>query len=205
MSSVTISLKFGGSSNPPFDAQTALLNGVDYVRFYLDWIYLFNMAAALQLPDQSSALAIRTASPAQSSGLQKMEPRFLAMLEEAGVEAQYINDLSKFCTSTSMYAHMGATDAEMVIFLQSACKLDVTARADDFVPRCRLLMVWEACKKRREIEVAHSARREVENLPPQITDQTTHWPRRRSRRTTTSSSWITKRLRSLSGRGRWPR
>ena len=67
-----------------------------------------------------------------------MEPRILAMLEEVGVEAQYINDLAKFCITAAMYAHMATTDVEMVLFLKSACNLDVAARNTDFWPRCRL-------------------------------------------------------------------
>lgn len=59
----------------------------------------------------------------------------------------------------------------MVMYSKSACNLDVLARADDFLPRARLLIVWKACKARQEIEVKHTAQRAVETLPPQTTDQ----------------------------------
>ena len=70
------------------------------------------------------------------------------MLEEAGVGNQLITELAKFCTTAPMFAHMATTEAEMVLFLTAACNLDVQARPTDFGPRCRLMMVWDSCKKR---------------------------------------------------------
>ena len=46
-----------------------------------------------------------------------MEPTFLAMLEEAAVEAQCITDLVKRFTTAPMFEHSVTTDEEMVLLL----------------------------------------------------------------------------------------
>ena len=101
-----------------------------------------------------------------------MEAKFLSMLEDTGVDATICDKLGNAgCTSSGLFGGITGDEKEMVMYLKAACDLDVLARADDFLPRARLLIVWKACKARQDIEVQHTAQRAVENLPPQTTDQ----------------------------------
>ena len=107
-----------------------------------------------------------------TSGRAKLEGKFLSMLEDAGVSEEICNKLGESgCNSSMLFGGITEDEKEMILYLQGACNLDVTQRADDFLPRARLLIVWKACKARQEFEVKHSAQRAVENLPPQATDQ----------------------------------
>ena len=162
--------------------------------------------SSLQLPPTTSSLVIASATAAPATGKAKLEAKFLSMLEDTGVDATICDKLGNAgCTSSGLFGGITGDEKEMVMYLKAVGDLDVLARADDFLPRARLLIVWKACTARQEIEVQHTAQRAVENLPPQTTDQDFGLQRSPSKSSRSSRSWTTRRHPSRTGSGRWAR
>ena len=99
--------------------------------------------SALQLPPTSSSFVTASATAAPATGKAKLQAKFLSMLEDAGVDSTICDKLGNAgCTSSALFGGITGDEKEIVLYLKAACGLDVLARADDFLPRARLLIVW---------------------------------------------------------------
>ena len=121
-------------------------------------------AMALVLPG-SMALAI----PAVN-GREKLEPRFLTMLIQAKVPEATCDALGTAeVDSAALFGSLCPSREEMCVYFKRVLLIDPDARDTDFVIRARLLMVWESCKTRANVESTAAAERAVAQLPAQIT------------------------------------
>ena len=80
----------------------------------------------------------------------------MAALGDAGVE------------SAAIFGHVARTEEKLLKFLKTTLNLDDDARPADAVPIARLVMAWEMCRKRTEVETEVVAQRAVNHLPPQL-------------------------------------
>ena len=66
---------------------------------------------ALQCPGSSTSALALTAGPTTATGKDKLEPRLLAILSQAGVKDDYLNKLGDAdCDTVAVFAHSGFDD-----------------------------------------------------------------------------------------------
>ena len=119
------------------------------------------------------ALVLPGAAPAStapaSDGLGKLEPRFLAMLQERLIPELV---MQKFVDADileiAVYGNIGSAKDKVEEFLKLVVDVDPALRPADFALKAKLLTIWESCRTRIEVENKTSAERQVANLPPQI-------------------------------------
>ena len=80
----------------------------------------------------------------------------MAALGDAGVEL------------AAVYGHVARTEEKLLKFLKSTMNLDNDVKPADAVPIAKLVMAWEVCRKRTEVETEVAAQRAVNHLPPQL-------------------------------------
>ena len=98
-----------------------------------------------------------------------LEPRFLGLLQQARVPDDIITLLgAKGYDTAHIFGSVTKTDSDFFDFCKAVLNIDPAARADDWVKRSRLTMVWEGCKVRVDVEHKHIAERAVMQLPPQV-------------------------------------
>ena len=72
------------------------------------------------------------------------------------------------CYTIGVYAHIGTDEKSFMKYAKDCIGLDPSVNGTHAVPAAKLVMAWEACKKRSEIEVESNAHRAVNHLPPQL-------------------------------------
>ena len=98
-----------------------------------------------------------------------MDPRFLAMLSQGRVAKAHMDALGEAdCDSAALFGHVASTEIKFLAFIKGLLLLDPDARPLDAIPVAKLTLVWEACRKRTEVEQEADARRAVDHLPPQL-------------------------------------
>ena len=125
----------------------------------------------LNLPGSTTAQLVATATPtAATNGLEKLDPRFLALLQQNEVSTENMAKLGNAgCKSMALFGHVGRDEARLEAYLKSVLNLDAQARAEDIIPVAQLVIVWTACRKRAEVETEAQAQRVVNHLPPVLT------------------------------------
>ena len=102
-----------------------------------------------------------------ATGLEKLDPRFGAMMSEAGIPPE---DQAKLgtanCTTAALFGYVAKTEERLERFIKSVVGVDPENKPEDAIPFARYVLVWEACRKRRELEVESAAARAVNHLPP---------------------------------------
>ena len=63
--------------------------------------------------------------------------------------------------SKATFGHIARIEEKFLAFLKSILALDPDLRPLDAIPIAKLTLVWEACRKRAEVEQEASARRAV--------------------------------------------
>ena len=118
---------------------------------------------ALALPGQSIPPV------PQVAGVSRLEHRLLSMLIEAMVPQAQIEALANADVTTSALLGAIASDrAQFETFCKDLLNLDPTARAADFLPRAKLIMVWDRCRQVEAVESKAAAERAQLQLPPQV-------------------------------------
>ena len=125
----------------------------------------------LNLPGSTTAQLVASATPtAATNGLEKLDPRFLALLQQNEVSTENMAKLGNAgCKSMALFGHVGRDEARLEAYLKSVLNLDAQARAEDIIPVAQLVIVWTACRKRAEVETEAQAQRVVNHLPPVLT------------------------------------
>ena len=99
-----------------------------------------------------------------------LDPRFAAILSQNEVALDQMEALGKAgVKTTSLYGHIARNEDKLELFLKRVLKLDADANPEDCIPIARLVIVWETCRKRSEVETEAAAQRVVNHLPPQLT------------------------------------
>ena len=126
---------------------------------------------ALAVPGTSSTtLVLTTASAVAATGADKLDPRFSAMLSQAKVAKAHMDVLGDAdVESAAIFGHLARSEEKLLELFKSVLNLDADTRPLDAIPIAKLTLVWEACRKRTEVEQEASARRAVDHLPPQLT------------------------------------
>ena len=118
----------------------------------------------MAIPVTQHALAV-----AQAPGtVGKLELCFLAIFQQCDVAEKEMLALvtAKVCTA-GLFGHIAKEEDGVIAFLKATCNVDVDARAEYWVIRSQLLMAWETCWNRGQIEIKEAAERAVNKLPPQ--------------------------------------
>ena len=121
-------------------------------------------STALALPGMGGA-----AVPPQAVGLEKLEPRFISLLQERNVpEVVMLRFAAAECLDVPIYGNIGKDKEAVEDFLKAVIEVDPTQRPGDFILKAKLLTVWESCRTRIDVENKVSAERQLANLPPQV-------------------------------------
>ena len=124
----------------------------------------------LTIPGSSTAQLVTTASPTSATGISKLDPRFLSLLQQNDVSEENMGKLGTAgCKTMALFGHIGKDEASLGEYLKAVLNLDSSARPQDFIPIAQLVIVWTACRKRTEVETEAQAQRVVNHLPPQLT------------------------------------
>ena len=107
------------------------------------------------------------AAAATATGVEKLDPRFAAMMSEAGIPPEEQAKLGTAnCTTAALFGYVAKTEERLEKFIKNVVDLDPENKPQDAIPFARYVLVWEACRKRRELEVESAAARAVNHLPP---------------------------------------
>ena len=125
---------------------------------------------ALAIPGTSSSTLVLTmASAVEPTGADKLDPRFSAMLSQAKISKAHMDAFGDAeVESAAIFGRLARSEEKILDLLKSVLTLDADARPLDAIPIAKLTLVWEACRKRTEVEQEHSARRAMDHLPPQL-------------------------------------
>ena len=98
---------------------------------------------ALQVPGSVvSALAISATPPA--TGLDKLDPRFAAVLSQCKVPTTIMTQIGDAgVESSALFGCLARTEEKLTLFCKRVLNLDPEARAEDMIPVARLVMAWE--------------------------------------------------------------
>ena len=122
----------------------------------------------LQLPGLTST-ALVAAVPAATGGLAKLDGKIIAILAQNKVTEAHMAALGDAgVESAAIFGHVARTEEKLLKFLKTTLNLDDDARPADAVPIAKLVMAWEMCRKRTEVETEVAAQRAVNHLPPQL-------------------------------------
>ena len=126
---------------------------------------------ALAVPGTSSStLVLTSANAVAQTGADKLDPRFSAMLSQAKISKALMDILGDAdVESAAIFGHLARSEENFLELLKSVLNLDADTRPLDAIPIAKLTLVWEACRKRTEVEQEASARRPIDHLPPQLT------------------------------------
>ena len=119
----------------------------------------------LALPG-SAPLAIA----APTTGMQKLDPRFLAMLSQAKIEDAICTTLGDKGYDTAELFGSFPTEVAFRSFCKRILKVDPETEDDDILRYSRLSIVYKACMARTEVENKERVERAVAQLPPQLTE-----------------------------------
>ena len=128
----------------------------------------------LAVPGSSSTALVSTAAAATATAAPaaQMEPRLRAIMEGLKVDVATMNTIARAGGETiALYGHLGHDEPAMRTWLSQVLTLDPTARPEDSLKLAKLIIAWEACRKRHDVELEVNAKRAIENLPPQITKE----------------------------------
>ena len=123
---------------------------------------------ALIVPGSTSS-ALALTAPQLLTGAAKLDPRFAAILAQNDVpvaQRDLLGDAGVF--TTSVFGHIARTEEKLEKFLKRVLNLDSDVTAMDAIPIAKLVIVWETCRKRSEVEVEAAAHRVVNHMPPQL-------------------------------------
>lgn len=118
----------------------------------------------LMLPGSSTSSLIVAAHPA-ASGVNKLDARFQAMLTQNQIDLAHMEALGNGgCTSAPIFGHLAQTQEKLKEYLKAVCNLDSDVRIQDSSPIVKLLILWESCRKRTDVETEAAAHRAVNRL-----------------------------------------
>ena len=99
-----------------------------------------------------------------------LDPRFAAILSQNEVAVDQMEALAKAgVKTTALYGHIARNEDKLELFLKRVLGLDADVKPEDCIPIARLVIVWETCRKRLEVETEAAAQRVVNHLPPPLT------------------------------------
>jgi hypothetical protein len=121
----------------------------------------------------STTLAIPGTTPltavAVVRGRDRLDPRFVAVLDQAGVEELYWDKLGdRRVTTSALFGSLSSDENVMHNFFKTTLNVDLDTDPLAIIARGTLTMAWEACRMRHQIETRDRIEREVAQLPPQI-------------------------------------
>jgi hypothetical protein len=70
--------------------------------------------------------------------------------------------------STQLFGTLARDEARFYKFLKDTLQLDPETNGAHAIPAARLVMAWESCRKRTEVEVDVQAHRVANHLPPTL-------------------------------------
>ena len=105
--------------------------------------YQFDSLGYFDNIQQQSAAATATAV-----GIDKLDPRFRAMLSEAGVPTDEQGKLGTAgCSSAALFGYVAKTEERLEKYIKSVVGLDPENKPEDSIPFARYVLVWGACGK----------------------------------------------------------
>ena len=104
-----------------------------------------------------------------NSGLEKLDPRFAAILTQNDVPTDQMEKLGTAgVKSTALFGYIAKTQEKLDLFLKRTMNLDADNDPMDAIPVAKITIVWETCRRRTEVETEAAVQRSV-NLSPQLT------------------------------------
>ena len=101
--------------------------------------------------------------------MDKLEPRFIAMLQERGIPEPVMLKLAVAdCVDVPIYGNIGIDKKDVEAFLLAVIDVDPSQRPADYILKSKFITVWESCWSRIDVENQTTAERQLANLPPQI-------------------------------------
>ena len=93
-------------------------------------------------------------------------------MEGLKVEVPTMETIAKAGGETiGLYGHLASDEPTMRAWLTQVLTLDPAARPMDSVKLAKLIIAWESCRKRHDVELEVNAKRAIDNLPPQVTKE----------------------------------
>ena len=102
--------------------------------------------------------------------MQKLDPRFLAMLSQAKIEDTTCTTMGDKGYTTAELFGSFPTELAFRSFCKRILKVDPETEDDDILRYSRLSIVYKACLARSEVENKERVERAVAQLPPQLTE-----------------------------------
>ena len=155
----------------PFSSNSLVSNSLLCEKLCPPTALKIDLKMPLNLPGSSTSTLVTSAAPTgTNTGIDKLDPRFLALLQQNEVAPEHMDALGLAgCKTMALYGHCGSTEERLEKFLKATLGLDVDARVTDAIPIAQLTIVWSACRKRQEVETEAQAQRAANHLPPQLT------------------------------------
>lgn len=126
--------------------------------------FLVSAMMMLAVPTTQHSMVV-----AHTTDIGKIEPRFLAILQQCDVaEKEMVALVNTKVLSAGLFGHIAKDEDGVIAFLKATCNIDVEQRAEDWIIRSQLLMAWESCRTRGQVEIKEAAQRAVCQLPPQL-------------------------------------
>ena len=123
---------------------------------------------ALSLPGSSSLALVPAAGPA--TGRAKLDSRFAALLAQHNVPEAIWDRLGEVGVDNApLFGNLSTKEETMHVFFKKSLLIDPDANIADLVTQGKLIMLWEACRLRHQVQSKEKAEREVAQLPPQVT------------------------------------
>ena len=123
-------------------------------------------SSALILPGSSTSALVSSSVAAQGAptGKDALNPHLLAMLTQGKVKDEHIKAIGDAGADTAaVFGKLGGDEKGFTAWCVATLTMDATT---DAIPLARLVLVWEACRKRTDLESESAAQRAVARLPP---------------------------------------
>ena len=117
----------------------------------------------------SSTTALALLVPVAATGKNKLDPKLAAILNQCEVRSEDMDKLGDGgCLTVGVYARVGLNEAGFMKYVKDVLGLDPPNDGTAAIPAAKLIMAWDACRKRTEVEIENSAHRAANHLPPQL-------------------------------------
>ena len=122
----------------------------------------------LVIPGTTSFILLAQAPTVQAGGADKdkLDPHFLAMLTQGKISEELMNKIGKAeVENAAIFGRLAADEKSFVKWCEGNLNLDPVA---DAIKIAKLVLIWEAARKRTDVETDLAAQRAAQRLPPQL-------------------------------------